>query len=262
MLTSEWLVTEGTSELAFCRIVIRLNYQVTIIMITFEDVIMGWTLMWSWEWLVTVRTITWGADFGFILNLGYPVIIIMITLEDVILAEASSSEKLHAPSTCWIQYLGDFCLSIKILRGGTFCTSSLPFMIEQLSCRMLTWPSECPGDGGEECWEEWQGWVVCLLLVLLLSSASLRTDTGDPWVIKGGISRSRSVKEALGEVLVAYFFFKKLLRRLESRLLCEGDFFFLFTWFWAGMGLISDESSEMEKSPYMWAWRKRPDHCD
>jgi len=116
---------------------------------------------------------------------------------------------------------------------------------------MLTWTSECPGDGGEECWEEWQGWVVCLLLVLLISRASLRTDTGDPWVIKGGISRSRSVKEALGEVLVAYFFFKKLLRRLESRLLCEGDFFFLFTWFWAGMGLISDESSEMEKSPYV-----------
>ena len=167
------------------------------------------------------------------------------------LMSPSSSEKLHAPSTCWIRYLGDFCLSIKILREGTFCTSSLPFMIEQLSCRMLTWTSECPGDGGEECWEEWQGWVVCLLLVLLLSSASLRTDTGDPWVIKGGISRSRSVKEALGEVLVAYFFFKKLLRRLESRLLCEGDFFFLFTWFWAGMGLISDESSEMEKSPYV-----------
>ena len=74
---------------------------------------------------------------------------------------------------------------------------------------------------------------------------------------QGGISRS--VKEALGEVLGAYFFFKKLLRRLESRLLCEGDFFFLFTWFWAGTGLISDDSSDREKSPYgsVCAWRQK-----
>ena len=53
--------------------------------------------------------------------------------------------------------------------------------------------SECPGDGGEKCSEERQGWVVYLLLVLLMSL--VRADTDTPWVARGGTSRS--VWEAL-----------------------------------------------------------------